>query len=145
MSMVMTDCLSSVSITHDPNSAYIDTVGDNNSSFDMYSRCGLSSAHPLHFIFLFFSLFRNIKYPRAICFISHVTSALGSTSMQPLPARFSSSSFSAAWYPLSPNNCSPLRNLYCGVDNDALISKYVYIIFAPFCCSMNVVWAAEYL
>ena len=78
-------------------------------------------------------------------FITHVTSASGSTLIQPLPTRFLSSSFNAAWYPSSPNSCNPLRNLYCGVDNDALILKYVCIMFAPSCCSMNVVCAAEYL
>ena len=65
--------------------------------------------------------------------------------MQPLPTRFLSSSFNAAWYPSSPNNSNPLQNPYCGVDNDALISKYVCIMFAPSCCSMKVVCAALYI
>ena len=145
MLMVMMDLSSSASITHEPNNAYIDTVGDDDSSFEMYSRCGLPSAHPRPFILPFLFLFKNIKYPRAICLISHVTSASGSTSMHPLPTRFSSSSFNAAWYPSSPNSCYPLRNPYCGVDNDASISKYVCIMFAPSCCSMKVVCAALYL
>ena len=86
-----------------------------------------------------------MRYPNAYLLISCVRSFQDSILIQPLPRRFTSSLFLAAWYLSSPKSFSPFLNPYCGVDLDASISKYFFIIWTPACSATTIADSMEHM